>query len=254
MFPELSEEEKLRYTRHLVLPQIGMNGQRKLRAASVLIVGMGGLGSAISMHLAAVGIGRIGLVDYDSVDVTNLQRQVIYETPDVGRKKVESARRRLLRMNSNIHIDTYCEEFSFSNADRIASDYSVIIDGTDNLSSRYIINDFSILSGKAYVYGACFQFEGQVSVFNAGDGPCLRCIFHETAQPEHVSPDGSQGVFGMMPGVIGTIQASETVKLLTGIGSPLIGKFLLINLLEINFHLINITKNPACKACGGKRV
>jgi adenylyltransferase/sulfurtransferase len=254
MFSELSEEEKVRYERHLSLPQIGMKGQRKLKAASVLVVGIGGLGSTISMYLAAAGVGRIGLVDHDSVDETNLQRQLIYETSDIGQPKVESARKHLLRSNPNIYIDIYYEKFSFSNADRIAKDYSFILDGTDNLSTRYIMNDYSVSSGKTYVYGACFQFEGQVSVFDAVNGPCLSCVFHEVTSTERLSTEDGQGIFNMLPGVVGTIQASETVKQIIGIGSFLIGKFLLINLLEMNFHLINIKKNQTCIVCGGNRI
>ncbi len=253
MLPELSEEETIRYTRHLVLPEIGMDGQRKLKAASVLVVGVGGLGSVISMYMSAAGIGRIGLVDHDIVDATNMQRQVIYDTADIGRYKVESARRRLLCMNPNARVDMYCEEFSFQNAERIAGEYTLIMDGTDNFPSRDFINNYCVSTGKTYVYGACFQFEGQVSVFDARQGPCLRCIFPELPPSEPVSSGVGSGLFGVLPGAVGAIQVSEALKRIIGIGTPMMGRLLLINILEMNFHVVNLQKNPACITCGESR-
>src|SRR5512145_39909 len=250
MFPELSHEEILRYSRHLLIPEVGLEGQRKLKAASILIVGTGGLGSPVALYLAAAGIGRLGLVDFDVVDRTNLQRQVIHGTATVGKLKVESAKQRLLDLNPGIQVDAYHEPFTSENAHRIAADYDIVLDGTDNFPTRYLTNDLCVLTGKPNVYGAIFRFDGQVSVFDARSGPCYRCLFPEPPPPGMVPSCAEGGVLGILPGTIGTLQATEALKLVLGIGEPLIGKLLLYNALEMSFDLIKLKKNPKCKVCG----
>jgi molybdopterin/thiamine biosynthesis adenylyltransferase/rhodanese-related sulfurtransferase len=232
------------------MPEVGLEGQRKLKAASVLVIGTGGLGSPVAMYLAAAGIGHIGLVDYDVVDYSNLQRQVIHGTSGLGTLKVESARQRMLDINPDIEVEVYNEPFTSENAMRIAEDYEVLIDGTDNFPTRYLINDVSVLLGKADVYGSIFRFEGQVSVFDAREGPCYRCLFPEPPPPGMVPSCAEGGVLGVLPGTIGTLQATEALKLILGIGEPLIGRLMLYNALDMSFEFVNLRKNPKCKICG----
>jgi len=248
--PELSREEILRYSRHLLIPEVGLEGQQKLKAASVLIIGTGGLGSPVALYLAAAGIGRLGLVDFDVVDRTNLQRQIIHGTATVGQLKVESARQRLLDLNPDIQIDVYNEAFNSENAFRISESYDIIIDGTDNFPTRYLTNDLCVLTGKPNVYGSIFRFDGQVSVFDAREGPCYRCLFPEPPPPGLVPSCAEGGVLGILPGTIGTLQATEALKLILGIGEPLIGKLLLYNALDLSFDFVKLKKNPNCKVCG----
>ncbi|MFZ6028086.1 MAG: molybdopterin-synthase adenylyltransferase MoeB [Chloroflexota bacterium] len=248
--PDLSRQEILRYSRHLLIPEVGLEGQRKLKAAAVLVIGTGGLGSPVALYLAAAGIGRLGLVDFDIVDETNLQRQVIHGTATVGELKVESARRRLLDLNPDIQVDTYNEPFTSENARRIAAGYDILLDGTDNFPTRYLTNDLCVLTGKPNVYGSIFRFDGQVSVFDARRGPCYRCLFPEPPPPGLVPSCAEGGVLGILPGTIGTLQATEAIKLILGIGEPLIGKLLLYNALEMSFDFVKLKKNPNCKVCG----
>jgi len=252
MVLELSQEEISRYSRHMTIPEIGTEGQRRLKAASVLVVGVGGLGSAISLYLAAAGVGRIGLVDNDVVKSSNLQRQVIHDTPHLGQAKVGSARQRMLSINPGIQVDTYQEALSHQNAVRIANDYTLIMDGTDNLPSRYLINDLCVLTDKTYIYGSVFRFEGQVGIFDARRGPCYRCLFPEPPPASTILSAVQTGVFCTLPGTIGTIQATEALKYIIEIGSPLIGKLLLYNALEMDFQEVRLHKNPNCKVCGTK--
>ncbi len=250
MLPELTREEILRYSRHLLIPEIGLEGQRKLKAASVLIVGTGGLGSPAALYLAAAGVGHIGLVDYDVVDESNLQRQVVHGMGMLGQRKVESARQRLLDLNPAIHIDAFDEPFISGNALQIAGPYDLILDATDNFPTRYLTNDLCVLTGKPLVYGAVFRFDGQASVFDARLGPCYRCLFPEPPPPGLVPSCSDAGVLGILPGTIGTIQATEAIKLLLGIGSSLVGRLLLYNALDMSFEYVKLKKNPHCKVCG----
>lgn len=250
MYPELSHSEIHRYSRHLLIPEVGLEGQRKLKAASVLVIGTGGLGSPVALYLAAAGVGRIGLVDYDVVDFSNLQRQVIHGTSKLGVLKVESARERMLDLNPDIQVEVYNEPFTSENALRIAKSYDILIDGTDNFPTRYLVNDTCVLLGKANVYGSIFRFDGQVSVFDARRGPCYRCLFPEPPPPGLVPSCAEGGVLGVLPGTIGSLQASEALKLILGIGEPLIGKLLLYNALDMSFDFVKLRKNPKCKMCG----
>ncbi len=250
MLPDLSHEEILRYSRHLLIPEVGLEGQQKLKAASVLVIGTGGLGSPVSLYLAAAGVGRIGLVDYDVVDYSNLQRQVIHGTASLGALKVESARKRMLDLNPDIQVDVYNEPFTSANAMRIAADYDVLVDGTDNFPTRYLTNDVCVLLGKPNVYGSIFRFDGQVSVFDARRGPCYRCLFPEPPPPGLVPSCAEGGVLGVLPGTVGTLQATEALKLILGIGEPLIGRLLLYNALDMSFEYVKLRKNPNCKVCG----
>jgi adenylyltransferase/sulfurtransferase len=250
MLPELSHAEILRYSRHLLIPEVGLEGQRKLKAASILVIGTGGLGSPVALYLAAAGVGRIGLVDFDVVDSSNLQRQVIHGTGAIGELKVESARRRMLDLNPDIQVDVYNEPFTSENAFRIAEPYDLILDGTDNFPTRYLTNDLCVLTGKPNVYGSIFRFDGQVSVFDARRGPCYRCLFPEPPPPGLVPSCAEGGVLGILPGTIGTLQATEALKLVLGIGEPLIGKLLLYNALDMTFDFVRLKKNPHCKVCG----
>jgi adenylyltransferase/sulfurtransferase len=245
----LSHDEILRYSRHLLMPEVGLEGQEKLKSSSVLIVGTGGLGSPVAMYLAAAGVGKIGLVDYDVVDFTNLQRQIVHGTQSIGARKVASARDRLLDINPDIEVVTYDEPFTSENAMRISEPYDVIVDGTDNFPTRYLINDVSVFTGKPNVYGSIFRFEGQVSVFWAQQGPCYRCIFPEPPPPGLVPSCAEGGVFGVLPGTIGTLQATETIKLLLDIGEPMIGTLLLYDALDLRFDRVRLKKNPQCKVC-----
>ena len=250
MLPKLSHEEILRYSRHLLIPEVGMEGQRKLKASSALVIGAGGLGSPVALYLAAAGVGRLGLVDYDVVDGSNLQRQVVHGTGTVGRPKVESARARLLDLNPDIQVDAFNEPFTSANAMRIAEPFDILVDGTDNFPTRYLSNDVCVLLGKPNVYGSIFRFDGQASVFYAKEGPCYRCLFPEPPPPGLVPSCADAGVLGVLPGTIGTIQATEAIKMLLGIGSPLVGRLLLYNALDMTFEYVKLKKNPNCKICG----
>ncbi len=246
---ELTHEEIKRYSRHLLIPEVGLDGQKKLKQSSILIIGTGGLGSPVAMYLAAAGVGRLGLVDYDVVDYSNLQRQVIHGSSTLGILKVDSAKQRLLDINPDIEILTYNEVFTSENAMEIAKGYDLIIDGTDNFPTRYLVNDVCVMLGIPNVYGSIFRFDGQVSVFDAEDGPCYRCIFPEPPPPGLVPSCAEGGVLGVLPGTVGTLQATEAIKLLLGIGTSLKGKMLLYNALDMSFDFINLRKNPNCKVC-----
>ncbi len=249
MLPTLSHEEIHRYSRHLLIPEVGLEGQQKLKAASVLVIGTGGLGSPVALYLAAAGIGRIGLVDYDVVDFSNLQRQVIHGESKLGALKVESARERMLDINPDIQVDIYNEIFTSENAMRIAEPYDLIIDGTDNFPTRYLVNDLCVLTGKPNVYGSIFRFDGQASVFYAEEGPCYRCLFPEPPPPGLVPSCAEGGVLGILPGTIGSIQATEAIKQILGIGESLIGKLLLYNALDMSYDFVKLRKNPNCLVC-----
>ncbi len=246
---ELSHEEIRRYSRHLIMPEVALEGQKKLKAARVLLIGTGGLGSPLGLYLAAAGIGHIGLVDYDTVDETNLQRQVVHGTSSVGRLKVDSARERLLDINPAIEVTVYNEPFTSENALEIASGYDIIIDGTDNFPTRYLVNDVSVRLGIPNVYGSIFRFDGQATVFYAREGPCYRCLFPEPPPPGLVPSCAEGGVLGILPGTIGTIQATEAIKLILGIGETLIGKLMLYNALDMSFEFVKLRKNPDCAVC-----
>jgi adenylyltransferase/sulfurtransferase len=246
---ELSKEDVRRYSRHLIMPEVGVAGQKKLRAASVLLIGAGGLGSPLAMYLAAAGIGRIGLVDYDTVDYTNLQRQIIHGTKDVGRPKLESAKARILDINPGVQVDTYQVPLTSENALEIFEPYDIIIDGTDNFPTRYLTNDACVLLGKPNVYGSIFRFEGQASVFYAKEGPCYRCLFPEPPPPGLVPSCAEGGVLGVLPGTIGAIQATEAIKLILGNGTSLIGRLLLYDALNMSFDEVRLRKNPNCPVC-----
>ena len=250
MLPELSHDEIHRYSRHLLIPDVGLEGQQKLKAASVLVIGTGGLGSPVALYLAAAGVGRIGLVDYDVVDFSNLQRQIIHGESRLGDLKVESARDRLKDINSEIQVDIYNEYFTSDNAFEIAEPYDLIIDGTDNYPTRYLVNDLCVLTGKPDVYGSIFRFDGQASVFFAEQGPCYRCLFPEPPPPGLVPSCAEGGVLGVLPGTIGSIQAAEALKLILGIGESLIGRLLLYDALDMSFFTVKLKKNPSCKICG----
>ncbi|MCD4685867.1 MAG: molybdopterin-synthase adenylyltransferase MoeB, partial [Anaerolineae bacterium] len=248
----LTSDEKTRYARHIILPQVGAEGQRKLKAARVCVVGTGGLGSPISMYLAAAGIGRIGLVDFDVVDVTNLQRQIVHGDDTLGVPKVESAARRLRSLNPHIQIDRYPAPLTSHNALDILAGYDVIVDGTDNFPTRYLLNDAAVMLGKPLVYGSIYRFEGQVSVFGMPDGPCYRCLLPQPPPPDLVPSCAEAGVFGVLPGTIGTLQTTEVIKLILGIGESLIGRLLIYDALDMSFDLITLPKRPACPMCGAQ--
>jgi len=249
----LSHEEVQRYSRHLIMPEVGMAGQKKLKAASVLLIGAGGLGSPLAMYLAAAGVGRIGLVDYDVVDYTNLQRQIIHGTKDVGRLKLHSARDRMLDINPHIQVDAYEIPLTSDNALEILEPYDIIIDGTDNFPTRYLTNDACVLLGKPNVYGSIFRFEGQASVFYAEEGPCYRCLFPEPPPPGLVPSCAEGGVLGILPGTIGAIQATEAIKLILGTGESLIGRLMLYDALNMTFDEVKLRKNPNCPICSENR-
>jgi adenylyltransferase/sulfurtransferase len=248
--PGLTREEILRYSRHLLIPEVGLDGQRHLKGASALIIGTGGLGSPVALYLAAAGVGRIGLVDYDVVDASNLQRQVIHGTASIGTLKVESARSRLVDLNPGVQVDIYNEPFTSDNALRIADGYDIILDGTDNFPTRYLTNDVAVFLGKPNVYASIYRFDGQVSVFDASRGPCYRCLFPEPPPPGLVPSCAEGGVLGVLPGTIGTIQATEALKVLLNIGEPLIGRLLLYDALEMSVEFVKLKKNPKCRFCG----
>jgi adenylyltransferase/sulfurtransferase len=246
----LSKEEVMRYSRHLIMPEVGMEGQLKLKQAKVLCIGTGGLGAPLGLYLAAAGVGRIGLVDFDVVDSTNLQRQVLFGTSDVGRPKIVAAADRLRNLNPDIEIDTFETHLSSENALDILKDYDVIVDGTDNFPTRYLVNDASVLLGKPNVYGSIFRFEGQITVFGYPGGPCYRCLYPEPPPPGLVPSCAEGGVLGVLPGIVGTIQAAETLKLIIGKGEPLVGRLLLFDALGMRFRELKLRKNPDCPVCG----
>ncbi len=246
----LSNLEVERYSRHLIMPDVGMDGQLKLKAARVLCIGAGGLGSPVAMYLAAVGVGRIGLVDFDVVDYSNLQRQVIHGTPDVGRPKLDSARDRMLAINPEITVETHSLALSSDNAFDVLKGYDIVVDGTDNFPTRYLVNDACVLLGIPNVYGSISQFEGQASVFATKGGPCYRCLYPEPPPPGLVPSCAEGGVLGILPGVIGTIQATEAVKLIIGVGEPLINRFMLYDALRMKFRELKLRRDPECPVCG----
>jgi sulfur-carrier protein adenylyltransferase/sulfurtransferase len=246
----LSNDEILRYSRHLIMPEVGMEGQLKLKKAKVLLVGTGGLGAPLGLYLTAAGVGRIGLVDFDVVDFTNLQRQVIHGTKDVGRKKLDSAADRMHDINPNVELDRYEVALSSENALDILSGYDIVVDGTDNFPTRYLVNDACVLLKKPNVYGSIFRFEGQASIFAYSGGPCYRCLYPEPPPPGLVPSCAEGGVLGILPGTIGLIQATETVKLILGIGEPLIGRRVLYDALAMRFRELKLRKNPECPVCG----
>lgn len=250
VLPGLTRDEILRYSRHLLIPEVGLGGQRKLKGSSALVIGTGGLGSPVALYLAAAGVGRIGLVDFDVVDSSNLQRQVIHGNSGVGMLKVESAAARLRDLNPEVQVDTYNEVFASGNAMQLAADYDILLDGTDNFPTRYLTNDVAVFLGKPSVYASIYRFDGQVSVFYAKQGPCYRCLFPEPPPPGLVPSCAEGGVLGVLPGTIGTIQATEALKLLLGIGEPLIGRLLLYNALDASFDFVKLKKNPKCRVCG----
>src|ERR671921_682548 len=247
---KLSNEEIARYSRHLIMPEVALEGQKQLKAAKVLTVGTGGLGSPLALYLAAAGIGTIGIVDFDVVDESNLQRQIIHGTSDVGRPKVESAYDKIKDINPNVEVRVHEEALTSENALEIFEDYDVIVDGTDNFPTRYLVNDACVLLGKPNVYGSIFRFEGQASVFYAKEGPCYRCIYAEPPPPGLVPSCAEGGVLGILPGLIGVVQATETVKLLLGIGEPLIGRLMLYDALGMSFREMKLRKDPNCPICG----
>lgn len=247
---ELSNEEIQRYSRHLIMPEVGVDGQKKLKSAKVLLIGTGGLGAPLGLYLAAAGIGRIGLVDFDVVDFSNLQRQVIHSTRDVGRPKLQSAKEKILGINPYVQVDTYETMLRADNALDIIRQYDIIIDGTDNFPTRYLVNDACVLLDKPNVYGSIFRFEGQASVFYAKEGPCYRCLYPEPPPPGLVPSCAEGGVLGILPGTIGLIQATEAVKLILGKGRTLIGRLVLYDALEMKFRELRLRKNPNCLLCG----
>ncbi|HEX6937965.1 MAG TPA: molybdopterin-synthase adenylyltransferase MoeB [Longimicrobiales bacterium] len=247
---ELMPRETSRYARHLILPEIGPAGQRRLKAARVLVIGAGGLGSPAGLYLAAAGVGTLGLVDFDVVDETNLHRQVLYGESDVGRPKLEAAAARLRDANPHIRVVPHAVRLTSENALELLDGYDLVVDGSDNFPTRYLVNDACVLAGKPYVYGAIFRFEGQVSVFAAEGGPCYRCLFREPPPPGLVPSCGEAGVLGVLPGIIGTLQALEAIKLIVGAGDPLVGRLLLFDALPLRWRELRIRKNPECPVCG----
>jgi sulfur-carrier protein adenylyltransferase/sulfurtransferase len=248
--PELNNDEVARYSRHLILPEVGMEGQQKLKAAKVLCVGTGGLGSPLAFYLAAAGIGTLGLVDFDVVDASNLQRQIIHSTKDVGRPKIESATEKLTALNPFLNVVKHETMLTSANALEIIRQYDVVADGTDNFPTRYLVNDACVLTGKPNAYGSIFRFEGQASVFATEEGPCYRCLYPEPPPPGLVPSCAEGGVLGILPGLVGVIQATEVIKLILGKGEPLIGRLLLVNALDMKFRELKLRKNPECPVCG----
>jgi sulfur-carrier protein adenylyltransferase/sulfurtransferase len=248
--PQLSNDEMARYSRHLILPEVGLEGQQKLKAAKVLCVGTGGLGSPLALYLAAAGIGTLGLVDFDVVDSSNLQRQIIHSTKDVGRPKIDSATEKLVALNPFLNVVKHEAMLTSQNALEIISQYDVVADGTDNFPTRYLVNDACVLTGKPNAYGSIFRFEGQASVFATEQGPCYRCLYPEPPPPGLVPSCAEGGVLGILPGLVGVIQATEVIKLILGKGEPLIGRLLLVNALDMRFRELKLRKNPDCPVCG----
>ena len=252
--PDLTQDEILRYSRHLIIPEVGVAGQRRLKAARVLMVGAGGLGSPNALYLAAAGVGTIGIVEADVVDVTNLQRQVLHGTKDVGRKKLESARDRIHDVNPHVNVIGHDAWLTSENALEIIRDYDLVVDGTDNFATRYLVNDACVLLGKPNVYGSIFRFEGQSTVFCTEQGPCYRCLYPEPPPPGLVPSCAEGGVLGILPGLVGLVQATETVKLIAGIGDPLVGRLLLVDALGMQFRTVKLRKDPRCPACGTREI
>jgi adenylyltransferase/sulfurtransferase len=246
----LTNDEILRYSRHLIMPEVGMEGQRKLKTARVLCIGAGGLGSPLALYLAAAGVGTLGIVDFDVVDFTNLQRQIIHSTADVGRKKLDSAADKLKAINPYINLRTFETRLSSANALELFREFDIVADGTDNFPTRYLVNDACVLTGKPNVYGSIFRFEGQASVFATEEGPCYRCLYPEPPPPGLVPSCAEGGVLGILPGLVGVMQATEVIKLILGKGDPLIGRLLLIDALGMKFRELKLRKNPDCPACG----
>jgi molybdopterin/thiamine biosynthesis adenylyltransferase/rhodanese-related sulfurtransferase len=251
---ELTREELVRYSRHILLPQVGENGQRALKESRVLLVGAGGLGSPVALYLAAAGVGTIGLVDFDVVDLSNLQRQILHGSAAIGSSKIDSARDRLRDINPNVKLEPYETRFVSSNALEIAKGYDLIVDGTDNFATRYLVNDTSVLLGIPNVYGSVYRFEGQASVFGTTDGPCYRCLFREPPPPHLVPSCADAGVLGVVPGLVGTIQATEAIKMLLGLGETLVGRLLMIDAMTMAFRTIEIRRDPECPACGTREI
>jgi sulfur-carrier protein adenylyltransferase/sulfurtransferase len=249
----LTNDEILRYSRHLIMPEVGMEGQQKLKAAKVLCIGAGGLGSPLALYLTAAGVGTLGIVDFDVVDFTNLQRQVIHSTADVGRKKLDSAAEKLKAINPFVNLRTFETRLSSENALELFREFDIVADGTDNFPTRYLVNDACVLTGKPNVYGSIFRFEGQASVFATEQGPCYRCLYPEPPPPGLVPSCAEGGVLGILPGLVGVMQATEAIKLILGIGDPLIGRLLLIDALGMKFRELKLRKNPDCPACGRHR-
>jgi adenylyltransferase/sulfurtransferase len=248
----LTPQEIARYSRHLIMPEVALEGQKRLKAGRILLIGAGGLGSPLGLYLAAAGVGRIGLVDFDVVDFSNLQRQVLHGTPDVGRPKLQSAKDRLQAINPEVQIDLYETRLTSANALTILEPYDIVIDGTDNFPTRYLVNDACVLMKKPNVYGSIFRFDGQASVFQPPHGPCYRCLYPEPPPPGEVPSCAEGGVLGILPGLIGCIQATEAVKLLLGKGSPLIGRLLLYDALQMSFQQFKVRRNPKCPLCGDR--
>jgi adenylyltransferase/sulfurtransferase len=248
--PELTRDELSRYARHLILPEVGVEGQQKLKAARVLCVGAGGLGSPLALYLSAAGVGTLGLVDFDVVDASNLQRQILHSTRDVGRKKLDSAEEKLAALNPAVHVVKHQTMLSSANAMDILKDYDIVADGTDNFPTRYLVNDACVLLGKPNVYGSVFRFEGQASVFATREGPCYRCLYPEPPPPGTVPSCAEGGVLGILPGLIGIIQATEVIKLILGKGEALVGRLLLVDALSMRFRELKLKKNPECPVCG----
>jgi adenylyltransferase/sulfurtransferase len=246
----LNKDEILRYSRHLIMPEVGMEGQEKLKAARVLCIGTGGLGSPLALYLAAAGVGTLGLVDFDVVDFTNLQRQVIHFSSDVGRPKLQSAKEKIAAINPFVNVKTFETRLTSENALRIFAEFDIIVDGTDNFPTRFLVNDACVFTGKPNVYGSIFRFEGQASVFAAKDGPCYRCLYPEPPPPGLVPSCAEGGVLGILPGLVGLIQATEAIKLILGKGEPLIGRLLLVDALGMHFRELKLRKNPDCVVCG----
>ena len=251
---DLAPDEYLRYSRHLILPEIGIDGQRALRRARVLLVGAGGLGSPAALYLAAAGVGTLGLVDFDTVDASNLQRQVLHGTSDVGRGKLDSARDRLHDINPHVHVEGFPVRLSAQNAREIADGFDIIVDGTDNFATRYLVNDLCVLLGVPNVYGSIFRFDGQASVFATEAGPCYRCLYREPPPAGLVPACAEGGVLGVLPGLVGTIQATEAIKLITGAGTPLIGRLLLVDALHWRQRTVRVRRDPECPACGTREI
>jgi molybdopterin/thiamine biosynthesis adenylyltransferase/rhodanese-related sulfurtransferase len=249
----LSNEEILRYSRHLIIPEVGMEGQLKLKNAKVLLIGTGGLGAPLGLYLAAAGVGHLGLVDFDVVDLTNLQRQVTFSTEDIGKSKTEATRARLSSLNPDIKIETFDTKLTSENALELFKNFDVIVDGTDNFPTRYLVNDACILLGKPNVYGSIFRFEGQITVFGMPDGPCYRCLYPEPPPPGLVPSCAEGGVLGVLPGIVGSLQAMETIKLVLGVGDSLAGRLILFDALGMKFRELKLRKNPNCPACGEPR-
>src|SRR6185295_16687180 len=254
MDPVLTREELHRYSRHLILPDVALDGQKRIKAARVLLIGAGGFGSPAALYLAAAGVGTLGLVDFDVVDVTNLQRQVLHGTSSVGHSKLESARERIADLNPNVQVETHQTRLTSANALEIMREYDVIVDGTDNFATRYLTNDACVFLGKPNVYGSIFRFEGQASIFAMPDGPCYRCLFPNPPPPGLVPSCAEGGVLGVLPGIVGTIQATEAIKLIVGVGKSLSGRLLLIDTLGMEFRTVNVRKDPTCPACGTREI